>query len=213
MDRIRKIAAVHLTCWARFPSLTLSPPPFRKHKILSLGGGERERERERASGSSPGGHGGGGGRPRPGAGPRGGTPRRREVRSRSSSRFSAWSVPRRRGSGLVPQPSFAPPFVCSRACCRRVEQLSLKRRRRGEEEAEAAVADAEVALGLESAYQVGSSRWAGVQVRGFLLVYRYCGLIVVCFICVSLVRWLRKGWCWMCWTRAQPQSQLMIWVS
>ncbi|XP_039819537.1 uncharacterized protein LOC120681921 isoform X2 [Panicum virgatum] len=37
---------------------------------------------------------------------------------------------------------------------RRVEQLSLKRRRRGEEEAEAAVADAEVALGLESAYQV-----------------------------------------------------------
>ena len=98
----------------------------------------------------------------------------------------ARSVRPPRGSGLVPQPSFAPPFVCSRACCRRVEQLSLKRRRRGEEEAEAAVADAEVALGLESAYQVGSSGWAGVQVRGFLLVYRCCGLIVVCFILCEL---------------------------
>jgi hypothetical protein len=90
-----------------FLSLPLSPPPFRKPKILSLGG--RERERERASGCSRGGHGGGGGSPSPGAGPRGGAPRggrHQEVRSRSSSRFSARPVPPPRGSGLM-----APPFV------------------------------------------------------------------------------------------------------
>ena len=96
----------------------------------------------------------------------------------------ARSVRPPRGSGLVPQPLFAPLLFCSRARFSRVEQLSLKRRRRPweEEEAEEALTDAEVALGLESAYQVGSSGWAGVEVRGFLLVYRCCGLIVVCFI-------------------------------
>ena len=100
----------------------------------------------------------------------------------------ARSVPHPRGSGLVPRPSFAPLLFCSRARFSRVEQLSLKRRRRPweEEEAEEALTDAEVALGLESAYQVGSSGWAGVEVRGFLLVYRCGGLIVVCFVLCEL---------------------------
>ena len=47
-DRSREIAAVHLTFWARFPSLPLlplSPPPFRKQNSLSRRE-ERERERE-----------------------------------------------------------------------------------------------------------------------------------------------------------------------
>lgn len=54
-----------------------------------------------------------------------------------------------------------PLLFCSRARFSRMEQLSLKRRRRVVEEEEAEVADAEVALCLDTAYQVRSSEWAG----------------------------------------------------
>ena len=64
-----------------------------------------------------------------------------------------------RGSGS--SICIVPLLFCLRVRFSRVEQLSLERRRLGggEEEEQAEVADAEVALGLDSPYKVRSSLW------------------------------------------------------
>ena len=152
---------IFLTC-----SLSFSPLRF-ENQISLYWAGERER----------GGH-GGGASPSAGAGSRRGAPRcvrHPEVGQRSSFSISARWVPPSRGSGS--SICIVPLLFCLRVRFSRVEQLSLERRRRGEgeEEEKAEVADAEVALGLDSPYKVRSSLW--ILCASFFGLPK-CGLIV-----------------------------------